>query len=213
MDDPARRVAQVLDIFHRHDLNWIAWCMHPSADPCVIADWNYTPTPYFGALVKGALEGNWPTVPSQRTSSEDKLVYHDSLQNNWQSWANGDFASSEVVHTGSKSIRADLKAGQSVMLGSPPFNSTPYRAVRLWLNGGASGGQSLQIAAQVGEKGLAPVRIPALAPNTWQQVEVSFEDLGIVGIENLKGFRISCAIGGDCPVFYIDDVTVIGRRP
>ncbi len=53
---PARDwVRQVLDALHSHGLAWTAWDMHPSASPCLISDWSYTPTPYFGALVKEAL--------------------------------------------------------------------------------------------------------------------------------------------------------------
>ena len=35
--------------------NWIAWDLHPAAGPTLISDWNYTPTPSFGVLVKAAL--------------------------------------------------------------------------------------------------------------------------------------------------------------
>jgi endoglucanase len=38
--------------------NWIAWDFHPTAWPCLIADWDYTPTPEFGVWVKRALAAN-----------------------------------------------------------------------------------------------------------------------------------------------------------
>jgi len=34
----------------RHGFSWAAWCLHPSAGPQLIKDWNYTPT-WFGELV------------------------------------------------------------------------------------------------------------------------------------------------------------------
>jgi hypothetical protein len=34
---------------------WTAWCFHPSAGPCLILDWSYTPTG-FGGLVKNELK-------------------------------------------------------------------------------------------------------------------------------------------------------------
>ena len=40
--------------------SWVAWDLHPSAGPCLIADWDYTPTPHFGVWVKRALEANLP---------------------------------------------------------------------------------------------------------------------------------------------------------
>ena len=35
--------------------DWIAWDLHPHAGPRLVSDWNYTPTPAFGAHVKEAL--------------------------------------------------------------------------------------------------------------------------------------------------------------
>ena len=31
---------------------YIAWCLHTSASPCLISDWSYTPTSWFGTTVK-----------------------------------------------------------------------------------------------------------------------------------------------------------------
>jgi aryl-phospho-beta-D-glucosidase BglC (GH1 family) len=38
-----------------HGWSWSAWDFHPTAWPCLISDWNYTPTPHFGVWVKQAL--------------------------------------------------------------------------------------------------------------------------------------------------------------
>jgi hypothetical protein len=38
--------------------NWTAWDFHVTAWPCLISDWNYTPTPEFGVWVKQALAEN-----------------------------------------------------------------------------------------------------------------------------------------------------------
>jgi hypothetical protein len=58
-EDWVRRVLQVLK--DHDDWHWTAWDLHPAAGPCLISDWNYTPTPYFGAWVKQALLGTLPT--------------------------------------------------------------------------------------------------------------------------------------------------------
>lgn len=47
-----REMLRVLEV---HGWNWTAWDFHPNASPCLIADWNYTPTPHFGVWVKEAL--------------------------------------------------------------------------------------------------------------------------------------------------------------
>jgi hypothetical protein len=53
-------VRKVLRALQEHSWAWTAWDLHPSAGPRLIADWNYTPTPHFGALVKQALVGTPP---------------------------------------------------------------------------------------------------------------------------------------------------------
>jgi hypothetical protein len=49
---------EMLRVLEAHDWNWAAWDFHPTAWPCLIADWNYTPTPAFGVWVKQALADN-----------------------------------------------------------------------------------------------------------------------------------------------------------
>jgi hypothetical protein len=53
-------VKDVLRALNDHDWDWIAWDMHPRAGPRLISDWQYTPTPAFGAHVKRALAGEYP---------------------------------------------------------------------------------------------------------------------------------------------------------
>lgn len=45
---------KVLDFAKQNDLAWVAWCFHPRARPCLIRNWDYTPTE-FGVIVKDAL--------------------------------------------------------------------------------------------------------------------------------------------------------------
>ncbi len=54
-EDPSIWVPKMLRYLQDNDLNWAAWCFHIGATPRLISDWNYTPTPYFGAYVKKAL--------------------------------------------------------------------------------------------------------------------------------------------------------------
>jgi hypothetical protein len=42
------------EFLRQNAFSWTAWCFHPSAGPCLIQDWNYTPTG-FGSLVKNEL--------------------------------------------------------------------------------------------------------------------------------------------------------------
>ena len=47
----------MLGVIQKHKLNWTAWSFHPKSTPRVICDWDYTPTPFWGAFVKKALAG------------------------------------------------------------------------------------------------------------------------------------------------------------
>lgn len=52
---PSTWVTQVLAAMETRGVHWAAWDFHPAAGPCLISDWNYTPTASFGVPVKAAL--------------------------------------------------------------------------------------------------------------------------------------------------------------
>jgi endoglucanase len=54
-EDPFTWAPRVLAYLQEHAWSWTAWCFHPSASPRLLANWSYTPTPYWGAFVKKAL--------------------------------------------------------------------------------------------------------------------------------------------------------------
>ncbi len=47
----------MMGTIQKYHLNWTAWSFHTDATPRVIADWDYNPTPFWGAWVKAALLG------------------------------------------------------------------------------------------------------------------------------------------------------------
>ena len=53
-------VREVLQALDDHGWDWTAWDLHPAAGPTLVSDWNYTPTPSFGAFVKQELAGALP---------------------------------------------------------------------------------------------------------------------------------------------------------
>ncbi len=56
-EDPSTWVPDFLGMVQANQLNWTGWSFHPKASPCLLSDWDYTPTPYWGALAKRALAG------------------------------------------------------------------------------------------------------------------------------------------------------------
>lgn len=55
-EDPLTWGPKVMDWMDKNSLHYAAWCYHPSASPRMLQDWNYTPTPYWGALAKARLQ-------------------------------------------------------------------------------------------------------------------------------------------------------------
>lgn len=56
-EDPSTWVPDFLGLVQKHRYHWAAWCFHPKSSPCLLSDWDYTPTPYWGAQAKAALAG------------------------------------------------------------------------------------------------------------------------------------------------------------
>lgn len=56
--DPNIWAPEILQYINLRGLSWAAWSFHPSASPCLISDWNYNPTSYWGVYVKDALLKN-----------------------------------------------------------------------------------------------------------------------------------------------------------
>lgn len=54
---PEDWVPGMLATIQQYRLNWTAWCFHPRSSPCLLSDWDYTPTPYWGVQAKEALGG------------------------------------------------------------------------------------------------------------------------------------------------------------
>jgi hypothetical protein len=56
-EDPYTWVPDLLGLIQKNHLNWTGWSFHTSATPDLLANWNYEPTPYWGAFAKDALGG------------------------------------------------------------------------------------------------------------------------------------------------------------
>jgi hypothetical protein len=50
-------VPDAIGLIQKYKLNWTAYSMHPKSTPVLILNWNYDPSPFWGASVKEALAG------------------------------------------------------------------------------------------------------------------------------------------------------------
>jgi|GEM_PF-4243162 len=49
-------VPRAMDFVDAHQLHWTGWSFHPGAAPCMISDWNFTPTAYWGVHALARLQ-------------------------------------------------------------------------------------------------------------------------------------------------------------
>ncbi|MDD5349040.1 MAG: cellulase family glycosylhydrolase [Chthoniobacteraceae bacterium] len=56
-EDPYTWVPDALGMIQKYKLHWTAFSFHTRSTPVLLSDWDYTPTPFWGAFAKDALNG------------------------------------------------------------------------------------------------------------------------------------------------------------
>ena len=64
-EDAQTWVPAFLGMVQKYHIHWTGFSFHPKASPILISDWNYTPTPEWGALAKRALAGEKFPAPDK----------------------------------------------------------------------------------------------------------------------------------------------------
>lgn len=173
----------------------------------------------FNGLRKRALPvlwlAYWLTITSAPGQS-NQSIFTDTLQNGWQDWgwAARNYTNTNPVHSGSYSISVSCSNYQAVYFHNPAFAPTLYTNLIFWINGGAAGGQPLQVNAANNANNVVYPAYP-LPPvpggNTWQQYTVPISALGITN--NADGFWIQEAGNNVIPTFYVDDISLQAASP
>lgn len=149
-------------------------------------------------------------LPAVARAQTDQAVYTDALVNGWQnwSWATVNLANTSPVQSGTDSISVNAGPYQALYLHQTPFDSTLYTSLIFWINGGATGGQLLQVQATLNGAAQTVVTLPALASNTWQQVTIPLSSLGVQNQPDFDGFWIQDRSGTTQPIFYVDTISI-----
>jgi hypothetical protein len=142
-------------------------------------------------------------------------IYDDALVNGWQnwSWASVNTANSSPVHSGTASIAVTSSPWSALYVHHDPIDTHGYQDLTFWINGGATGGQVLHLAALLGGAAQTPVTVGPLVANTWQQITVSLAALGAAGQTNLVGFWWQEGTGTSQPTYYVDDIVLTAAPP
>jgi hypothetical protein len=153
-----------------------------------------------------------PTVARAQT---DQAVYTDALVNGWQnwSWATVNLANTTPVQSGSDSISVSAGPYQALYLHQTPFDSSTYSDLVFWINGGATGGQLLQVQATLNGAAQTVVTLPALAANNWQQISIPLSSLGVQNQPDMDGFWIQDRSGTTQPTFFVDTISITALPP
>ena len=148
------------------------------------------------------------------TARADQVVYDDALENGWQDWSwnatrNFNYGGT-VVHSGAKSISVTItNAWGALSLWHSAQDSSVFTNLTFWINGGPSGGQQLEIYAELTGVTEPAINLPTLTPNTWQQVTFSLAALGVANQPDFIRFSLQDRTGGAQPVFYVDDISLV----
>jgi hypothetical protein len=149
-------------------------------------------------------------------ANDDQLVYSEMLNNGWANWGYGstlNFNNSTPVHSGSNSLSATMPAWTRIWFVHDPIDTSLYTNFTFWVNGGAIGGQHLQVVASTNGVDGTWVNIGPLQAGTWQQITVSLAALGVANKTNLNYLWINNWSGSAQPVFYLDDVSLTAKTP
>ncbi len=146
--------------------------------------------------------------------AQNLTVYDDTLENGWSDGSYNitlNYFNTSPVHSGSYSISATITAAYGgIQLNHSPMTNSAYASISFWLNGGTSGGQRLQMYANL-STGTQSARYALNSPlaGTWQQYTVPFSALGAANVTNLTSFAIQDAAGSSEPTFYLDDIQFV----
>jgi alpha-N-arabinofuranosidase len=150
-------------------------------------------------------------LPMASLAQTNMIIYADSLLNGWSDGSYNvthNLANTSPVHSGSDSISATITAAYGgIALNHANMVVTNFASISFWLNGGAIGGQQLQMYGNLSTGTQSP-RYHVTAPpvNAWQQYTVPLSALGVANASNFTGFAIQDSAGSTEPTFYLDDI-------
>ncbi len=142
-------------------------------------------------------------------------MYTDDLVNGFQdwSWATHSLTNTSPVHSGTDSIRVSDIAWTGISFEQAGFNSyqggfglSGYTNFAFWADGGASGGQQLQVYIQYGATNGVTYLLPPLPTNAWAEYAVPLTTLGVAQTTNAYRFNIQLTGNGSTNTFYLDDI-------
>ncbi len=148
----------------------------------------------------------------------DLAIYADALANGFENWSYGggsDFANTTPVHGGDLSIALSGNAFNAVSFFHAPgaLDSADWPGLTLWVHGGASGGQALQLFLQSGDAVVAQAPLDAYlaggpVAGTWRLATITFAQGPLAYSGPFDRIDIQSNAGGAQPTVYFDDIAL-----
>ena len=147
-------------------------------------------------------------------SRADQIIYTNALQNGWQnwSWATVNLANTSQYHSAPNSISVTANNSssdwQALYLAVAAMSTSGFTNLSFWINGGAAGGQQVQVQAMVNGSPQAALQIGPLVANSWNLINLSMSALGVANVANFTGFWLQAEGASPVPTFYVDDIVL-----
>ena len=147
-------------------------------------------------------------------AAADKSVYSDSLASDWENWSwdtTVNLSASNPVHTGSHAIAVtftDAWAGLYLHTGGY-LPTSDYTTLTFWVHGGSSGNQAIDVKLADAGGGFSNGIAIHPTKNAWTQVSLALSGFTNPG-STVAGLAWQDTSGGSQPMFYLDDVRLIG---
>jgi hypothetical protein len=118
------------------------------------------------------------------SAAADLTVFDDAIESNFSFCANvnGEITyDTNIVYSGIASLKVLDKEFYGLDFCSPvSFSATDYNGVSFWINGGASGGESIRLVVSSGDYSayadVASLYGAPLPPNQWLHIQALFSD-------------------------------------
>jgi len=142
-------------------------------------------------------------------ANADQTIYTTSLVNGWHdwSWATVNTVNTSPVHSAPASISVTADAWGAVYFEHTAFDPSTFTNVSLWINGGSSGGQRLQLQAIYNGYAVSSgILLAPLPTNGWTHLNAPMSSLVPPGQGLIDGLWIQDRTGTPQPTFYVDDI-------
>jgi hypothetical protein len=144
-------------------------------------------------------------------AAQDLVVYDDQLAPGFQdwSWATHDLANSDPVADGTHSIAFEADGWEGLYFHSESaLDLADWSGLRLWVHGGAAGGQQVRLTVQQGSTTLGEIPLAAAPAGAWEARALDFRAAGM-SFGLFDGLIVQDVTGGDQPELYLDQLELV----